>query len=477
MIMKKILPFFLMLLMLMAWSSTMSFGQEVTFVPVWAHFGETAPAWFTDGVDPSDPSHAASERGIVYNDVSGHVYVSSRHPEDTDADGVVDTPEPHVYILDPETGKAPAFGVSSLLTLDIKSADANYGGGYPLNNVTVSEDGSIFASNMTLASGEDILIEDYTLIKAFRVYRWSWEQDKPEMIIDYRKGGYRLGDKFSVIGNYDTLAYIYAVPGEGTKVLQWKVTSGVVASEPEVIQLQDIAGVGTSATVAPSLTKDDWVYISGKGLYPTLFKTTGENLGQVQISPDQFPSSVIAGRTIEFAGKNLMAMFSGDQSAFVFDITKNGDNVTDADVIGFTPTFGTKYANAYGEGAVEFGIIDDSLYVFICAPTNGIACFRIDGLVDNTSVEEHISDKFELSVYPNPATDFARVRFTLPADAYGPVSVKLYDVSGKFVGITPEKAVPGQQEITINTSNMPSGIYTYQLKYNNMVGTGKLLVK
>jgi len=67
--------------------------------------------------------------------------------------------------------------------------------------------------------------------------------------------------------------------------------------------------------------------------------------------------------------------------------------------------------------------------------------------------------------------------FTLPADANGPVAVKMYDASGRFIGITADKAVPGQQEIKINTSDMPSGIYTYQLKYNNMVGTGKLLVK
>lgn len=471
--MKKLLPFSLLLLLVILGGSVAS-GQ-VSFVKIWAHFGETAPAWFTDGVDIKDPSHAASERGIVYSDYSGHVYVSSRHPVDTDADGVDDTPEPHVYILDPETGEAPAFGLSSLLTIGILSSDANYGGGYPLNNVTATVDGSIFASNMTLASGPDIEVEGYTLIKAFRVYRWDWEQGIPAMIIDYREGGYRLGDKFSVIGNWETVAYIYAGAGETNKVLRWKVTAGVVAA-PEIITLQDVSSAGTSITVAPAFTKDDWIYVSGKGFMPTLFTTSGVNLSQVAISAGTFPSSVIAGRTIQFAGKNLMAMFSGDQSAFVFDITKNGENVTDVDVIGFTETFGTKFDNAYGEGAVEFGIINDSLYVFICAPTNGIACYRIDGLV-STSVEPVITEMFKQSVYPNPAEDIANVRFTLPADASGPVSVKIYDVRGRFVGIIAEKAVPGSQEIAINTSELPSGYYTYQLIHNNMVGTGKLLVK
>ncbi len=83
-----------------------------------------------------------------------------------------------------------------------------YGGGYPINNVTVTEDGSIFGCNMTLASGPDI-VGDYRLIKAFRVYRWDWEQGIPNCIIDYKEGAYRLGDKFSVIGNWETEAYIY----------------------------------------------------------------------------------------------------------------------------------------------------------------------------------------------------------------------------------------------------------------------------
>ena len=262
---------------------------------------------------------------------------------------------------------------------------------------------------------------------------------------------------------------------ETTKLLRWKVTAGVVDETPTIITLKDIAGAGTSITVAPSLTKDDWIYVSGKGFMPTLFTTSGVNLSQVLIGTAGLPSSVLGGRTIEFDGKLYMGMFSGDQSAFIFDISKHGENVTDADVLGFTPTFGTKFDNAYGEGAVEFGIIDDQFYVFVCAPSNGIACYRIDGLVGMT--ERTVTDEYNVSVYPNPASEFARVKFTLPQDAYGPVSVKLFDLSGKFIGITADKAMPGQQEMQINTSQIPSGTYLYQVVYGNKLGTGKLIIK
>ncbi|MFZ5942427.1 MAG: T9SS type A sorting domain-containing protein [Bacteroidota bacterium] len=455
-------------------------NAQVSFVEVWAHYGENAPAWFTDGSEAEDgsPAYAGVERGIVYSDYSGHVYVSSRHARDSDDDGVLDISEPHVYVLDPYTGEAPAFGVSSLLTQGINSSDEMYGGGYPLNNVTATADGSIFACNMTLASGPPLPQGDYELIKAFRVWRWDWEQGIPQTIIDYDEGGYRLGDKFSFIGDWETGGYIYAGAGETAKILRWQVSGGVVAAEPEIITLQDIATAGTSITVAGIPGKNDWIYVSGKGFMPTLFSTDGTNLSQVAISTASLPSSLIAGRTIEYGDSLYMVMFSGDQSAFMFNISKHGENVTDVDVIGFTPTFGTRFDNAYGEGAVEFGVIDDSLHIFVCAPSNGIACYRVSGLSNQVSSADRVlTDQFGVRVFPNPASEYAVFRFTLPENVQGPSSVKLFDASGKLVGIIADKARPGLNEINYNTSQLPQGTYMYQIVYGNEYEAGKLVIK
>ncbi|MCF8380546.1 MAG: T9SS type A sorting domain-containing protein [Bacteroidales bacterium] len=474
--MKKLLPLLLLTTFLYSGIS----AQEVSFVEIWAKYGVNAPAWFTDGTEPDQPggdnSFAGTERGIVYSNYSGHLYVSSRHAEDNNSDGIPDRGEPHVYVLDPLTGSAPAFGIAQLLTSGITSSDANFGGGYPLNNVTATPDGSIIACNMTLASGPDIVGTDGAItVKAFRVYRWSWEQDIPSMIIDYKEGGYRLGDKLSVIGNWDTEAYIYAGISESNKLLRWKVTGGIVDAAPTTITLQDITTAGTSITVAPVPSKSDWIYVSGKGLAPTLFTTGGVNLSQVAINMASMPSSIIAGRTIEYGGRLLMIMFSGDQSAFILDLTKQGENVTDADIIGFTPVFGTKFANAYGEGAVDFGIISEDLYAFVCAPSNGIACYRVDGLIN--SVKNIKTEEFNVSAYPNPANDFVNIRYTLPQDARGAVAIKIFDMSGKFIGLTADEAQAGPQEIQINTSKLSSGTYTYQVVYNQKLSTGKLIIK
>lgn len=477
--MKRLLPLALMMAGFFAISQTLQ-AQDTTFVEVWAHYGETAPAWFTDGSEAEigDNSWSGTERGIAYSKYSGHVYVSSRHADDTDGDGEPDGQgEPHIYVLDPATGEAPAFGVSKLLTTGITSADENFGGGYPLNNVVTTEDGSIFACNMTLASGPDIIGDDDAVtVKAFRVYRWDWEQGIPTMIIDYKEGGYRLGDKFSVLGNWETEAYIYAAPSESNKLLRWKVTAGVVDDSPTVITLQDVSSAGTSINVADVPGNDDWIYVSGKGFLPTLFTRDGVNLTQVAISPDNLNSSLLAGRTIEFGGRLYMAMFCGDQSAFIIDLTKHGENVTDADIVGYTPTFGTKFDNAYGEGAVDIAAIDNNMHVFVCAPSNGIACYKIEG-ISNVGIKDKKQADFNLSAYPNPASDMATVKFTLPENAKGAVALKLYDVTGKFITISPAKAFGGEQELVLNTSDLATGTYLYQVVYDNQVSQGKLLIK
>jgi len=158
----------LLILFVLAISLNLKAEGDTTIVEVWAHYGDTAPAWFTDGseaeAEGGDNSFSGVERGIVYSDYSGHLYVSSRRAEDTDGDDIPDQGEPHVFILDPTTGTPPPFGLASLLTTGITSADEMYGGGYPLNNVCTTEDGSIFACNMTLASGPDIPGDEYVAI-------------------------------------------------------------------------------------------------------------------------------------------------------------------------------------------------------------------------------------------------------------------------------------------------------------------------
>ena len=104
-----------------------------------------------------------------------------------------------------------------------------------------------------------------------------------------------------------------------------------------------------------------------------------------------------------------------------------------------------------------------------------MACYRIEG-IGPTGVERTPAD-YAVSVYPNPATDHANVRFTLPGDASGAVAVKIFDMSGRFRGITADRAIGGTQEIRVNTSELSPGEYLYQVVHGNSFSTGKLLIK
>lgn len=443
------------------------------FEVVWKKYGATAPEWFTDGSEAVDGNNfSGGERGVAFESEDAVIYVSSRPGVDTDDDGALDTSEPRVFMLDALTGE-PFSGRTELTTEGIQSVDENYGGGYPLNNVVTTPDGSIYACNMTLASGE----EQSGAVKAFRVYHWGWYEDKPKMIIDYQKGSYRLGDKFSVVGDWGTTAYVYACPGNRPFVLRWTFVGGVLASsDPEVIDLEDCTDPGTSVTVAPSITNDDWFYVSGKGYIPTLFTTEGDNYGQMQIDVKNLPKgAVLAGRTTSFKGKNYMAMFSPDQSAFVVETTKDGENITDADIIGFTPVFGEQYVNAYGEGAVDIAVINDELYVYVCAPANGLACYKVN--LDATSNELVETDVFQPIVFPTVVEENATIGFTLPSNAQGIVQVKLYDMNGRFAGIISDDATVGYQELSFETGHLRSGNYIARVQCNNQISTARFVVK
>ena len=88
-----------------------------------------------------------------------------------------------------------------------------------------------------------------------------------------------------------------------------------------------------------------------------------------------------------------------------------------------------------------------------------------------------MTEEFKLSVYPNPSDEYANIQFTLPANAQNHVSVKIYDMSGKLLGINAYRATGGAQEVQINTSKLAPGEYIYQVKYDKQYASGKLLVK
>ena len=85
-------------------------------------------------------------------------------------------------------------------------------------------------------------------------------------------------------------------------------------------------------------------------------------------------------------------------------------------------------------------------YVYSC-PGNG----------EVTTSVENVPAKVKRNAYPNPATDLV----TLPYEANGATSMKIYDIQGKLV----ERKFldKNKQELQLNVKDYPSGMYFFEV--------------
>lgn len=419
---------------------------------------ENMPSWFSTG-EEEENSHKGTERGIVYNAIEDHIYVSSRMGG-----------EPYVRIVDPYTGD----DLGELMT------DGFYSEGeytvYPLNNVQVSDDGQIFACNLALSTAEPLTDDDGGIkVNSFRVVKWEYEMALPEVIIDYAQGGYRLGDKFSVQGDFTGDAIITACPGERAVILRWTVTGGILNPDPEIVNLTDVLNAGTN-TVAQHLsnTPDSKMYISGKGFVPTLFAADGTFLSATALA--DLEEAYNGGRILNHNSKVWMCHYACTSAAgMILDLTKVGENVTNADIYGQTPSINSALdAPGYGAGAANFAVINNEMHVWVCCPDRGIAGFKatdID-LGTNTGIADFDAKEINLSNYPNPFKTQTSINYAVPSNYNGEVMIEIFNSNGALV----KDFCTNQNEGTIQFSanGLASGVYICRLKAGNVIKVNQM---
>ncbi len=99
--------------------------------------------------------------------------------------------------------------------------------------------------------------------------------------------------------------------------------------------------------------------------------------------------------------------------------------------------------------------------------------------IKNISME--IPSGFSLSQnYPNPFNPVTRICFEIPdkvKSQRSKVKLVIYDILGKEITtLVNEQLTPGTYEVTFDGSNLPSGVYFYQLRSNEFVETKKLVL-
>jgi photosystem II stability/assembly factor-like uncharacterized protein len=90
--------------------------------------------------------------------------------------------------------------------------------------------------------------------------------------------------------------------------------------------------------------------------------------------------------------------------------------------------------------------------------------------------DNNVPSKFEvMQNYPNPFNPSTKIKYSIPQQAF--VVLKVYDLFGReVVTLVNEEKPLGIYQVTFNGSNLPSGVYFYQVKANDYVETKKMVL-
>ena len=390
------------------------------------------PAWF--GGD--------TERGIGYGVVDNleRVYVASRGDGD------------RIRIIDADSGEDAGY-------LDMTGVS---GGHFSINDVDVSDDGIVFASNMTLGAVND----------PFRIYMWTTELFEPEEVITYSDENYRLGDKITVVGSVDDNSLtIYAAASRSNKILRFTTEDNADSFDVEEITLSDISDAGIHPSVGPTAPGDDAPFFynasgeeHGVGIRPRFYEADGTH--QATMPGNQFlNTNSIRYLKTEWDDEYIITFRDNvdEQYAVIFAL---GDGAGEADSVAVTPDLGDAF-NTHESGDVAIRHNDDGTYtLYVQAANNGIGAYKLTfiGLNVDESDRAGVPDDFRLfQNYPNPFNPVTTIEFSIPREEH--VCLTVYDVLGRQVAeLYNDRIAAGNYRVAFDASSLPSGMYLYRLE-------------
>ena len=108
---------------------------------------------------------------------------------------------------------------------------------------------------------------------------------------------------------------------------------------------------------------------------------------------------------------------------------------------------------------------------------NGIILKTTNGGLSWVRVSPPSNNLIQARVYPLPANNTASLSYTLPQAQH--VSITLQDITGKTVSniLDGEMQAAGPHVVTFDVSRLPAGTYFLQLRGENVICSGKLIVE
>ncbi len=274
------------------------------------------------------------ERGLAYG--NNQLYLVSRNG------GV------NVRRLSPITG-------ADLGGLDVTGIS---GGTFAANMVAVSQDGAVYAGNLSTAAGTN-----------FKVYKWASDASVPTVAYDAAPGAPRLGDSLALVGSGASTRI--AASGTGT--------SGFVVVDPTTGTGTLVAAAGTATgdfRLGMTWVDEDTVIGAQGGTAPFRVVDISGSTGTLVESPTATAQSerLIGYRVL--AGVPLLASVDTVSAAIRIYDASNPGSLTLLETV--NNTSGTLVANGNGVGSVAWGpSFGDSAFLYTLSANQGIQAFVI----------------------------------------------------------------------------------------------------
>lgn len=112
---------------------------------------------------------------------------------------------------------------------------------------------------------------------------------------------------------------------------------------------------------------------------------------------------------------------------------------------------------------IFFGYLAKEIFLYYSKPTN-------------VGSEKNIDDGFNLlQNYPNPFNPSTTINYQLKEGGF--VTIKLYDILGAEVKtLINEEKTKGRYIFNFNASDLPNGVYVYQIRVNDFISSRKMIL-
>ncbi len=394
---------------------------------------------------------ANAPRTIAYSKATNHLYFVA-HPQ-----GFGD----YVKVFDAETG-------SFIMDMDISAVIP--GGFIKINAIAATEDGQIFASNLSSPGGN------------FNLYRWS-DEWAPSQLVFSAPLSDRNGDVLAVSGTGLNVE-VYTSGNGGTRIYSFNTSDGNTFSINDTIPLAtpDVARFGISR-----VGTSDYFFVNGPYTAPRYIKRDGTEVfvfdtGAVSgTSINYFEVLTTTDSTRRFISVTN-AWHTGLGTKVVELFGEPGDSLCTSFTVlpASTPSY-SSFANGNATGQSVYNPLNNSLIELVT--NNGVSSYSFEIVVPNDSVivtdvpeDLQVPRAFAVSQnYPNPFNPTTTILLSIPE--LSEVKVTVYNILGQKVAeVFNGKLQPGYHKVNFNASHLASGLYFYRVQTEKFNTVKKMML-